>query len=231
MVRIKRSVGALAAVAAVPLLIGASGSTATAPTFTNFQLGDLAAETCPSSSPCQNGQSEPQIRADSAGAFYGASENGVGGGTEAYRSTDSGQHYLHLLSPNETSTTLPGTPGGVGPGGGDVDVATAPQANATGVDNVYVASLNLASVAVSTSFDRGTTWKLNATAASFPGDDREWIAADQASKVCISYRDLPAYAIHVNCSYDAGASFLQSGDAIDANHTYNRTNFEIGNLA
>lgn len=232
-----RTMAAALLLAAMPLL--AVHPSLAAGGFTNYQLGDgpalgVAGEVCPNSNPnppaCQNGQSEPQIRSDNAGTFYGASENGVGSGTEAYRSTDNGRHYLHLTSPNEASTIALKTPGGIGPGGGDVDVATAPQRNTSGHYNVYVASLNLANVAVSTSLDGGATWKLNATAASFPGDDREWIAADGASKACISYRDLPAFGIHVNCSYDAGTTFLQSGDAIDGQHTFNRTNFEIGNL-
>ncbi len=232
------AIAAALVLATMPLM--ATHPSSAAGGFTNFQLGDgpapgVAGEVCPNANPnppaCQNSQAEPQIRADNAGVFYGASENGLGGGTEAYRSTDNGQHYMHLTSPNQFSTIAPQTPGGLGPAGGDVDVASAPQRNANGIYNVYVASLNLADVAVSTSFDGGATWKLNPAAASFPGDDREWIAADMASKVCISYRDLPAFGIHVNCSYDAGATFLQSGDAIDLAHTYNRTNFEIGNLA
>ena len=231
---------AMLALVGLPLIMQTGTGVQAAAGFTNFQLGDNrhsgVGEVCPGPGsppppPCTNNQSEPQIRADNAGIFYAASENGVGAGTEAYRSTNNGQQYTHLSSPNPTSTIAPQTPGGVGPGGGDVDVATAPARNAAGNYNVYVASLNLASVAVSTSTDRGTTWSLNPTAASFPGDDREWIAADGVSKACISYRDLPAYAIHVNCSYDAGKTFLQSGDAIDAAHTYNRTNFEIGNMA
>ncbi len=62
-------------------------------------------------------------------------------------------------------------------------------------------------------------------------DDREWIAADGASKVCISYHDIATFNIDVNCSYDAGATFTQLGDAIDQAHAYAIDYNEIGNLA
>src|SRR2546430_8115513 len=45
-------------------------------------------------------------------------------------------HYTALESPNQLSQAA----GGVGPGGGDTDLSTAPQANASGIHNVYVAS-------------------------------------------------------------------------------------------
>src|SRR5690348_15236215 len=140
MVRSK-AIAATLVLVALPLMtqpLSAAGG------FTNFQLGDgpalgVAGEVCPNANPnppaCQNSQSEPQIRSDNAGVFYGASENGAGSGTEAYRSTDNGQHYMHLQSPNEASTIAPQTPGGIGPGGGDVDVATAPVRNASGAYN------------------------------------------------------------------------------------------------
>src|SRR5919201_2342744 len=60
--------------------------------FTNFQLGTAAiGESCPNSTtPCTNIAAEPQIRADNAGNFYGSSENGLGGGTDAWKSSDGG---------------------------------------------------------------------------------------------------------------------------------------------
>src|SRR5213083_2679785 len=93
----------------------------------------------------------------------------------------------------------------------------APDANTSGIHNVYVASLSLANVTVSTSQDGGTSWSKDVLSATIPGDDREWIAADQATKVCVSYHDIATFNINVNCSFDAGASFTQLGTAIDAN--------------
>ena len=117
------------------------------------------------------------------------------------------------------------------PGGGDTDLATAPVKNAAGYYNVYVASLSLANIDVSTSQDGGKTFVLNPTSASVPVDDREWIAADGANKVCLSYHDISTDNIDVNCSANAGTTFTQLGDAIDLAHAYNINNNEIGNLA
>jgi hypothetical protein len=133
-----------------------------------------------------------------------------------------------LPSPNNVSST---NNTDFAPGGGDTDLATAPTKNSAGHYNVYVASLSLANVDVSTSTNGGQSWTLNPTGATIPGDDREWIAADGASKVCISYHDVATFNIDVNCSYDAGATFAQLGDAIDTNHAYNIDDNAIGNLA
>ncbi|GAC1639385.1 MAG: hypothetical protein NVS4B2_28810 [Chloroflexota bacterium] len=232
------------AFAALPWMTRQPGHVMAANGFTAFQLGDgpnlgVPGEVCPNSAPhpfssnppCTNGQGEPQIRANNAGEFYGASENGVFSGTEAYRSLNNAGTYQHLLSPDQTTTIVPASPGSVGPGGGDVDVAVAPQPQSNGVYNTYVASLSLANVTLSTSHDRGNTWKPNLLASKVPGDDREWVAADSASKVCVSYRDLGALGIHEECSLDAGTTFPITGDAIDLAHPELRTNFEIGNLA
>jgi hypothetical protein len=196
--------------------------------FVNFSLGQPAGVACPGGQTCSNGAAEPAIRSDGAGNFFASSENGLGAGTDAWKSTDGGLHYTALPSPNALSTTAAT---GVAPGGGDTDMATAPVKNASGVANVYVASLSLANVDVSTSADGGATWALNPIGATIPGDDRPWIAADGQSKVCISYHDLVTANLLVNCSLDAGQTFTQIGDAIDANHLFLLTNNMIGNLA
>src|SRR5690349_23994837 len=195
--------------------------------FTNFELGAAPGTVCPGSSGCTNGAAEPAIRADATGNFSVSSELGLGSGTLAWKSTDGGMHYTALTSPNQISQAA----GGFGPGGGDTDLGIAPQANASGINNVYVASLSLASVTVSTSQDGGKTWSRNVLSATIPGDDREWIAADQATKVCISYHDIATFNIDVNCSFDAGASFTQFGTAIDATHAYLLNDNSTGNLA
>lgn len=194
--------------------------------FVNFELGAAPGTVCPGASGCSNGASEPQIRADDAGIFYVSSEMGLGAGTLAWRSIDGGLHYKALESPNQISQTA----GGVAPGGGDTDLATAPDLNGSGRHNLYVASLSLANVTVSTSQDGGNTWSKNVLSATVPGDDREWIAADQGTKVCVSYHDAATFNIDVNCSFDAGASFTQVGTAIDPEHLYLIDENEIGNL-
>jgi hypothetical protein len=217
-------------VSIVLLATQTSGAIATAApaSFTTFEVAQTPGITCPGNTACTNPAAEPQIRAAADGAFYASSENGLGGGTEAWKSTDGGLHYLALQSPNAISIT---GATGLAPGGGDTDLATAPIKNSTGNYNVYVASLSLANVDVSTSTDNGATWKLNPTGATIPGDDREWIAADTATKVCISYHDVATFNIDVNCSFDSATTFTQLGDAIDAQHAFLINNNAIGNLA
>lgn len=228
-------IGKLLALAASPLLLlgSTSAQAAGSASFANYELGGTPPQpvgtSCPqqANSPhCTNNAAEPQIRAALDGTFYGTSENGLLGGTLAWKSTDGGRHYSSLPSPNISSAG----PVGLSPAGGDTDVAVAPVKNATGAYNVYVASLELSSVSVSTSGDGGSTWRTNPLGADIPGDDREWIAADGASKVCVSYHDVATFNVDVNCSLNAGGAFTQLGSAIDPAHAYLLQNNEIGNL-
>src|SRR5207248_1085590 len=95
---------------------------------------------------------------------------------------------------------------------------------------VYVSSLTIADVDVSTSTDGGASWSLNPVGATVPGDDRPWIAAVGTRKVCVSYHDVATFRIHVNCSSDAGTTFTQLGEAIDAGHAFLTEQNQIGNL-
>jgi hypothetical protein len=232
----------LAAAILAALLAGtlpAAGADARGPSgrdkaqFVTFELASTPPAApgtlCPGSADCWNNAVEPAIRADPSGTFYAASENTLFKGTIAAKSEDGGLHYASLPSPNIFSAA--GTQ--FAPGGGDVDVATAPLKNAAGFYNVYVASLSLADVTVSTSSDGGVSWSINPTAAQIAGDDREWIAADGERKVCISYHDLATFNVDVDCSYDAGLTFVQHAvpGAIDAAHAFLLENNQLGNLA
>jgi hypothetical protein len=216
-------------------------------TFNNYEIagnpfvaGYSVGTTCPNSQgTCVNTQGEPAIRADRAGNFYGSSENvfcvigGLCGGTFAWKSIDGGSHFTTLPLPNSVSA------GGIGisPAGGDTDIAVAPEKNAQGHYNIYVASLQsrppLLEIYASTSRDGGTTWSINPASASVPIDDREWIAADGADKVCISYHAQPATNdIVVDCSFDGGTIFTQHASAFDVAHLFNAAQQnEIGNLS
>jgi hypothetical protein len=205
--------------------------------FANFELGatppDQAGTVCPggSASPaCTNHAAEPAIRADNSGNFYASSENGLGSGTDAWKSATGGHSYATLPCPNCLSSS---NSTGFAPGGGDTDDAVAPVKNAAGHYNVYVSSLSLANVDVSTSADGGKSFTLNPTGATVPADDRPWVAADGSSKVCVSYHDAVTFNINVDCSSDAGTTFTQHAvpGAIDAAHSYLIDNNEIGNLA
>ena len=225
---------------------GSGTVTATPATFTNYELagnpfvsGHSTGVTCPNSNgSCNNTAAEPAIRADKSGNFYGASENvflvigGQLGGTFAFKSTDGGAHYTTLTSPDTISQGRPG----VSASGGDTDLAVAPHKNSNGFYNVYVGSLqsSLADIVVSTSKDGGASWTINPTGATIPVDDREWLAADGANKVCLSYHSLTTTDdIIVNCSYNAGIAFSQTASAFEPTKApyLAELNNQIGNLA
>src|SRR4030081_3148667 len=162
----------LATVGTIAVAVGAafaapvSGSAAppanTLNGFLNYPHGALSNETCPNSTTsCQNIAAEPAIRSDKLGNFYGVSENGLLGGTEAWKSMDGGLHYTHVTSPNQFSSPTTGTESGISPAGGDTDIATASVRNGNGIFNVYVSSLEGANTDVSTSQDGGSTWTQN----------------------------------------------------------------------
>jgi autonomous glycyl radical cofactor GrcA len=219
----------LAAVVVAALTAALAASAAPSPkgSFINYSLAEATGVTCPGNAACSNVAAEPAIRADGAGRFFGTSENSLLNGTVAFRSTDNGLHYTTLASPDSLSAT---SDTGFAPGGGDTDLAVAPDKNPAGFYNVYAASLSLANIDVSTSTDGGATWALNPVTTPETADDREWIAADTNNKVCISYHDAPQ-GITVGCSTDAGATFTQFTTAIDPLHAFQISENSIGNLA
>lgn len=88
----------LAALLVATLVVGGREATAAQAAmdfaFSSYQLGTIANESCPNTAQaCTNGAAEPQIHADKSGAFYASSENGLGGGTDAWKSTDGGKHF------------------------------------------------------------------------------------------------------------------------------------------
>lgn len=231
---VRAGVFGLAAAACLGLVQSSGQASTGGSAFTSFELASTppspAGTVCPGSgSACTNIAAEPAIRADPAGTFHASSENGLGAGTVSWRSTDGGRSYATVQSPDGGSSA---NTTGLAPGGGDVDEAVAPVKNAQGNYNVYVASLTLANIDVSTSTDGGRTFTLNPVAATSTGDDREWVAADGANKVCLSYHDGPQN-IEVNCGSVVSGTYASTslGSAIDSNHAFLVANNEIGNLA
>lgn len=248
----------LAAFGLLPVGGATAGASGSGFSFTNFEPAGLASfglnegggavgTSCPGAgAKCFNTAAEPAIRAGGDGNFYASSENGLGAGTEAWKSTDGGRHYATLPSPDALSAS---NNTGLSPSGGDTDLAIADDKSAgQSAYNVYVASLSLANINVSTSTDGGKSFQTNPAAAIVPGDDREWVAADDAGeqlpvgvlkgqKVCDSYHDVSTDNINVDCSYTGGvppgtgSAFTQHASAIDAAHAYLIDNNEIGNLA
>jgi hypothetical protein len=140
-----------------------------------------------------NGAAEPQVSSDPSGNFYITSENGLGAGTDAWKSSNGGLSYSSLPQPNAISSAQASQTSGLAPGGGDTAVATASVLNgnfANSQYNVYVASLTLGSVTVSASEDGGMTWQSNVLSANVPVDDREWIAAFGANVYYLSYHNI-----------------------------------------
>src|SRR5579872_3909367 len=169
----------------------ASSSAQAAPATLNFTTGVLPPPP-PGSTSNYNVAGEPQVRADASGNIYATSENGLGAGTDAWKSSNGGLTYTSLAQPNAVSTAQASGTTGVAPGGGDTDVATAPVLNGTTTNshyNVYVASLTVGSITVSASVDSGLTWQSNELAATLAGDDREWIAAYGANDYYLSYHN------------------------------------------
>jgi len=216
---------ALAGLAAVLVVAGGASGARPDSAFTDFTASatppNPAGTVCPGSTSCYNGAAEPAIAVSPTGRFFASSENGLGGGTLAWTSADNGLHYSSTPSPNDVSTGSDsvGQESGLEPGGGDTDAAVATATNAAGNYNAYIVSLSLANIDVSTSTDNGATWKLNPVTA-LPIDDRPWVAAAGASKVCISYLTapgvlLPQVGLHVQCSNNAGDTFTQVANAYD----------------
>ena len=89
----RSTLGLAIALLLVSLLAFLSSSSANAASFSfkNFELSATTGTVCPNThSTCTNGAAEPAIRADKAGNFYASSENGLGAGTDAWKSTDGG---------------------------------------------------------------------------------------------------------------------------------------------
>jgi hypothetical protein len=156
------------------------------------------------------------------------SENGVGSGSELWRglgalggSGASGCALEYRGQPNAV--------GGVGASGGDIDVALASARNAVGNYNLYVASLNLASVNVARSSDNGTTFSQTPVQGGLPGDDREWIAAFGAETSLLTFHDIATNNIDVLRSDNGGATYTEISRAIPL-ADYKEAANELGNL-
>jgi hypothetical protein len=118
---------------------------------------------------------------------------------------------------------------GVGASGGDIDVAVASAPNVTGNYNLYVSSLNLASVNVATSTDNGATFSQTPVQGGLPVDDREWIAAFGAQTSLLTYHDVATNNIDVLRSDDGGMVYTQVARAIPVGD-YREMSNELGNL-
>ena len=177
-------------------LLGLAGSARAAQTVGNFSYGQLQSAKVGAKGCGTNSAGEPAIHVSRTNNVFLGSELGVGGGSELWRglgalggSGASGCSLEYRGQPNAVS--------GVGASGGDIDVAIASAKNASGNYNLYVSSLNLASVNVATSGNNGTTFSQTPVQAGLPVDDREWIAAFGANTSLLTYHDIATNDIDV----------------------------------
>ena len=183
---------------------------------------------------------EPRIGHDPMGNLYVAAIEGVPGGVDVWQSMDGGNTFNYLGEPDGAQAAAMAGATGAGVGGGDEDLAIAP--NGT----VWMNSLWLGSTTQCTSTNRGSTWIDNAVASNMAGDDRQWIANYGNDIVYLTYKQLGAAlggteSILVVKSIDGGITFgapvavttpavgVQPGDqgniAVDANNGYVYTVF------
>jgi hypothetical protein len=225
--RTGRALGILAAVA----LLGAAAAAgpAGAETVGNFAAGQPQGVVVGGSGCGTNAAGEPAIHVSRADNLFLGSENGLGNGSGVWR----GLGALGGAGASACSLEYRGQPNvllaGIGLAGGDVDVALASAKNPAGAYNVYVASLNLASVNVARSLDNGATFSSTPLVLGIPLDDREWIAAFGAHTALLSYHDILTNDINVLRSDNDGALFTQVSQAIPLTD-YRARNNQIGNL-
>jgi hypothetical protein len=200
-----------------------------APVVPTFSYGQLQAQT-PGAAGCgTNIAGEPALQVSADDEVFLGSEDGLGGGSELWRglgavgggASASGCGLEYRGQPNAVD--------GFGASGGDIDVAVAPARNALRAFNVYVASLNLASVSVATSQDHGETFTQTPVQGGLPIDDREWIAAYGPSTSLLTYHDIATNDIDVLRSDDGGRTYLQVSQAIPVTD-YKAQSNELGNL-
>jgi hypothetical protein len=193
-----------------------------------FSVGQLQSQTVGATGCGTNIAGEPSIHVSRANNVFLGSENGLGGGSELWR----GLGQLGGNGAPACALEYRGQPNavqGVGASGGDIDIAIASAQNPNGKYNLYVASLNLASVNVATSQDDATTFTQVPVVEGIPVDDREWIAAFGAGTALLSYHDIATNDIDILRSDDAGQTFVQESQAIPATD-YRASNNELGNL-
>ena len=151
---------------------------------------------------------EPRITHDVLGNYYVAAIQGVPGGIDVWKSSDSGNSFNYLGQPDGVQLGATLGADGVGLGGGDEDIAVSP----SGV--VYASSLWLGSATQSTSFNGGTIWVSNPVSSDLPLVDRQWIAPHGNSELYLTTKQLGAdqdgtVTLFVAKSFDNGVTWPQ----------------------
>jgi hypothetical protein len=213
---------------AAAAVTGIAAARAGAETVGNFSFGQLSTGSVGGTGCGANNAGEPAIHVSRADNVFLGSENGLGGGSELWRglgalggSGASGCGLEYRGQPNAVA--------GLGLSGGDIDLAIASAPNAAGNYNLYVSSLNLASVNVASSTDNGASFSQTPVQAGLPLDDREWIAAFGAQTSLLTYHDIATNNIDVLRSDDGGTLYTQIARTIPLGD-YREAQNELGNL-
>ena len=194
----------------------------------SFVYGQLQATAVGSPGCGTNNDGEPTVHVAGDNTLFGGSERGIGGGSDAWRQLSAvGGPGASACAPQYRGQ--PNAVAGVGASGGDIDSAWGSAPLATGAYPLYVASLNLGSVSVSHSTDRGTTFSNTPVQAGLPIDDREWIAAYGSSTSLLTYHDITTNNIDVLRSDNVGTTYAQVSQAIPA-VDYKAMNNQLGNI-
>jgi len=151
---------------------------------------------------------EPRIVRDAVGNFYVAAIQGVPGGIDVWRSSNSGASFQYMGQPDGLQIGAAMGADGVGLGGGDEDLAVSP------AGLVYASSLWLGSATQSTSFNGGSTWISNPISSDLPLVDRQWIASHGNNELYLTTKQLGAdlngtVTLFVAKSFDSGLTFPQ----------------------
>jgi hypothetical protein len=229
---VRRASGALwLLVAAVFLmvLVDAPSAAATA----TFSFGQLQAKTVGASGCGTNVAAEPAIHVSRIANVFLSSERSLGEGTDVWR----GLGKLGGSGASACALEYRGQPNavrGTGASGGDTDLAIAGapiSAPLPGAGNyrLYVASLNLGSVAVANSSNNGQTFVNTPVQSGVPVDDRPWIAASGANASLLTYHDIATNDIDVLRSDNGGLNYAQISQAIPPTD-YKASNNELGNI-
>jgi hypothetical protein len=213
----------------VLLVAFAASALAQPSTVGNFSFGELQTTTVGAAGCGTNSAGEPAIHVSRANNVFLGSEQGLGGGSQVWRGLGavggSGASGCALEYRGQPNTVA----GGLGLSGGDIDIALASAPNASGNYNLYVSSLNLASVNVAHSIDNGTTFSNTPLQIGLPLDDRPWIAAFGAETSLLTYHDVATNDIDVLRSDNGGQSYTEISQVIPPTD-YKATSNELGNV-
>ena len=153
---------------------------------------------------------EPEIKVDIDGNIYASAINGVPGGTDLWKSTNKGNSFDYMGQPDglQDKCNAPLSQC-LALGGADDSIDVSPGGY------LYISSLYIGSVTVSTSYDGGTggvepgqKWEVHPAATGIPIEDRQWVAAYGPQTLNMTVRQAPGTGrLLFTKSTDAGKTF------------------------